>query len=69
MSNKQYTSWGNYIKVKLKDGTIFKDVLIYPNIKNNNEHILEYRNKNIVTIKTNDIKMLKDNIYKIETIL
>ena len=69
MKNKQYTSWGNYIKVKLKDGTIFKDVLIYPDIKNNDEHILEYRNKNIVTIKTSDIKMLKDNIYKVETII
>lgn len=55
---KKYVSWGNYIEVELTDGRIFEEALLYPNEFANNEHVLEFKNENKLSVQTEKIKRL-----------
>lgn len=66
---KQYTSWGYMVEVELKDGRVYKEVLLCPNPMQNDEHLLEFHNGACISVETNNLKRITSHHFGHETIL
>lgn len=58
MVQKQFKSWGEYVKVNTAEGT-FDEVIICPIHSDIDNHLLEYSNGFTRKVKTSDIKSIE----------